>query len=63
MTRKLYGKRRLRDQNYATKALAILATQKPGSVVIVDVVHDDSCSFWKDGNCDCEPDVRERKLQ
>ena len=29
----------------------------PGTVSIVKVFHDDDCSIWKTGECDCDSDV------
>jgi hypothetical protein len=31
-----------------------------GSVIQVDVIHKDSCSFLRGGECDCDPDLLQR---
>ncbi len=41
-------------------AVAVLAAQvlrHPGSVVRVEVRHDDGCAIFRDGSCDCDPEV------
>ncbi len=30
---------------------------KPGTVTRVSVFHDDWCSFWQTGRCDCNPEI------
>jgi len=35
---------------------------RPGTVGITDVWHDDDCSFWAGGACDCRPVVKARRL-
>ena len=29
-----------------------------GSVSLVEIVHDDTCSHWRGGECDCPADLR-----
>ena len=31
-----------------------------GKVIQVDVIHKDGCSFLRDGECDCDPDILQR---
>ena len=42
------------------KARGELRTKR-GTVSHVDVWHDDTCSVWTGGACDCEPIVRQRE--
>ncbi len=45
--------------HYLEKIEAIARQQQlsPG-LHNVQVLHDDWCSIWRDGECDCEPEVR-----
>ncbi len=30
---------------------------KPGSVTIAEVLHDDTCRYWRGWPCNCDPDI------
>ncbi len=30
----------------------------PGTVVLVDVLHDDGCAHWRGGECGCDAEIR-----
>ena len=51
--------RKHKGQGYAGKLLDGVSRLQPipGSVTIVKVLHEDSCSIWKTGVCDCDPDA------
>ena len=42
----------------AVETLADQVASVPGSVVRVDILHDDWCGVFKGRRCDCEPDVK-----
>ena len=45
---------------YHEKLAALAASMNEGGLHIVNVLHDDWCSIWKGGPCDCNPDVAVR---
>lgn len=72
MARKLYGqgrpglwvgKRAPGRQNYTAKVLQVASENQTPGVGIIDVLHDEGCSFWQGRNCDCDPIVTRRVLQ
>lgn len=30
---------------------------QPGSILQVEILHDDNCGYFKDKPCDCNPDI------
>jgi hypothetical protein len=51
--------------NYLKKIAQMIKTGElpPGvSVDMVDIYHDDYCSFWMGGECDCDPDIEIKRL-
>jgi len=47
--------------NYLAKLLAM--DFAAGTVTIVTVRHDDWCTFWAGGSCDCDPVIECRPLE
>lgn len=43
---------------YQARALALLMTQPPGSMMCVNIQHDDNCERLKGGECNCDPDIK-----
>ena len=46
--------------NYLGQILELYARGafEPGSIVHINVAHDDGCAIFAVGVCDCQPDVR-----
>ena len=43
--------------NYLRQIVKILPTLTPGTGTVVDVLHDNWCSSWTGGVCDCDPEL------
>jgi hypothetical protein len=43
--------------NYLKKIAELERELAPGSVWNALVAHDDSCAIFKDGECNCDPDI------
>jgi len=54
-TRKNRASKLLNGSGYMRRILA--NPPLPGTVAIAHVYHDDWCSIWKTGICDCNPEV------
>jgi len=56
------GKRKFhRKSNYVKKVnnlSRLPGILKPGTVTNVHIFHDDNCSFWETGLCNCNPDIK-----
>lgn len=52
------------EDNHLLKIQAMVArgelSPAPGDVQHIDVLHDDWCSIFNGGRCDCKPDIRLR---
>jgi hypothetical protein len=47
---------------YKDKVIKSMKDSKPG-IYEVEVQHDDWCTIWKTGVCDCNPHVAKRGLK
>ncbi len=54
------GNGQARQPNYLPKLIALFDQGKapPGTVTEAAIAHDDWCSIFRGGVCDCEPDVQ-----
>lgn len=55
-------KRRMR-RGYLAQAIALGIAQKPGTFSVIRVAHDDWCSIFRGGECDCYPDITQNSSQ
>jgi hypothetical protein len=48
--------------NYMRDILAIAPELEPG-VTVVEIYHDDWCDGFKGGACNCNPDIKMRRIE
>ncbi len=52
----------MKGKNYLRKLIDAvdsgLLPVHPGEVRQITIVHQDGCLMWKDGGCDCDPEIQ-----
>ncbi len=43
---------------YLQKARELGGMLPKGAIALIEVSHDDHCSIWRTGECNCSPEVR-----
>lgn len=50
-------KRKMRTPSYMDRVIALGQQLERGKVYIMNIKHDDTCSYWINGHCNCHPDI------
>lgn len=50
-------------RGYLERARELARRAKPGTLNVIEVLHDPDCAIWRGRPCNCVPDMRMREVQ